>query len=69
MASAAASSQEEELVPITSITRYTLMTTSHRCRWILIALVESSTKGGRFFLDLSTVFWQFARVNTESRLA
>jgi hypothetical protein len=29
MASAAASSQEEELVPITLITRYTLMTTSH----------------------------------------
>jgi len=28
MASAAASSQEEVLVPITSITRYTLMSTS-----------------------------------------
>src|SRR5664280_2900815 len=32
MASAAASSQEEALVPITSITRYTLMTTSPSLR-------------------------------------
>jgi hypothetical protein len=42
MASAAASSQEEELDPITSITRYTLMTTSH-------SLSVGSFNGGRSF--------------------
>src|ERR1035437_7189906 len=59
MASAAASSQEEELVPITSITRYTLMTTSCRFRWI--------SQWWSLPLDLSMV-GQPAGFETENRL-